>query len=287
MYVIARLWPYEKGKSGEIGLKKLLVAKTLSLVYNLLMRLVLLIIIAITSLHSFATQNENSREKFDPFFDFGVDYSKFSGRITDRDKTSSIFKIHANTQNIKFFKVGDPINFTVFNVSRGGICSGNVRDVESGYFVIYVKNLSSCWKSSSYLRRGTILNFHSEVLARRIEDASLYRMGILKRREDYYKQMNEINHFIWSYDQQKVLVASEFDKKILELQRQKQKAIDELLNKKQYNIHLQKELSSRLDVLDADLDFYRIAPIKEEDRWQMDHHLGKSVGTTPQNLKEL
>jgi hypothetical protein len=222
----------------------------------------------------------------DPFYDFNARYDFFEGRVSDRDTTSSIFKISSTNANIKYFKVGDPLRFQVSRAGKGDYCEANVRDVEHGFIVIYVKNLGPCWPDQEYMRRGTILHFNSDTLARRVEESSLYRMVLLKRREDFFKQMNEINHFIWSYDQQKILLASEFDKKIVELQQQKQKAIDELLNKKKYNIHLQKELAYRLDVLDKDIEFYRITPTEGDNLWQRDQHLGKSVGTRPQAIKE-
>lgn len=222
----------------------------------------------------------------DPFYDFNARYDLFEGRVSDRDTTNSIFKISSQNANIKYFKVGDPLQFQIARGGKNGFCEANVRDVENEFVVIYVKNLGPCWSEQEYLRRGTILSFRSDTLARRVEESSLYRMVLLKRREDYFKQMNEINHFIWSYDQQKILLASEFDKKIVELQKQKQKAIDELLNKKKYNVHLQKELAYRLDLLDKDIDFYRISPTDGDNLWRRDQNLGKSVGTRPQPIKE-
>jgi hypothetical protein len=235
-----------------------------------------------------AKKRELSKMQLDPFYDMNADYALFSGRISDRDKTSNVLKVSSENANIKFFKVGDPVSFNIARYPDKRHCEGTIRDVEKGYVVIFVKNLMPCWDRSAYLRRGTILNFFTEVLADRVVDASLYRMVLLKRREDYFKQMNGINHFIWSFDQQKVLLASEFDKKILELQKQKQKAIDELLGKKKYNAHLQKELAYRLDVLERDLDFYRINKSDSEgNRWQLDHDLGKPVDTRPQEIKVI
>ncbi len=250
------------------------------------MRLIFLTFLSFLTLTAFAAPNMAKKVQYDPFFDFKADYALFTGRVTDRDKSGSVLKISSENGNIKFFKVGDPVEFTVARAGNGSTCTGNIRDVEKGYVVIFVRNLGMCWDISGYLRRGSILKFKSPTLFKRVEDASIYRMSLLKRREDYYKQMNEINHFIWSYDQQKVLLASEFDKQILELQKKKQKAIDELLNKKKYNIHLQKELAYRLDVLDKDLDFYRIEAQDQEDLWRRDHDLGKSVGRRPQPLKD-
>mgnify|MGYP000135562332 CR=1 FL=1 len=40
------------------------------------------------------------------------------------------------------------------------------------------------------------------------------------RRKDFLRQMNEINHFSWSYDEQRVQVAAKYDQKILEIHEQ-------------------------------------------------------------------
>lgn len=263
--------------------KKISGSKASSFGHNRTMKLFYIILLfLISSTPSFAAV---AKKEYDPFFDFNARYDFFEGRVSDRDETNSIFKVSSQNANIKYFKVGDPLRFKIAMGGKNDYCEANIRDVEAGYIVIYVKNLGPCWSENEYLRRGSILSFNSDTLARRVEESSLYRMVLLQRREDYFKQMNEINHFIWSYDQQKILLASEFDKKIVELQQQKQKAIDELLNKKKYNIHLQKELAYRLDLLDKDIDFYRVSPNSGENLWQRDQNLGKSVGTRPQAIK--
>ena len=71
------------------------------------------------------------------------------------------------------------------------------------------------------------------------------------------------------------------------MEKDKQRALDHLGVVKRDKIHLQKELSYRLDVIDRDLDFYRIE--RNEliaDRWFHDHHLGLPVGKRPQAMKE-
>ena len=39
----------------------------------------------------------------DSFYDKTFDYSKFSGRVTDRDATASIVKVSSETKNVRFF----------------------------------------------------------------------------------------------------------------------------------------------------------------------------------------
>lgn len=76
-------------------------------------------------------------------------------------------------------------------------------------------------------------------------------------------------------------------KKILELEKAKEKAMELLLHKKQDQIRLQKELAFRLDELDKDLEFYRIDNNDLlVDRWHLDQDLGLPVGRRPQKIKK-
>lgn len=224
----------------------------------------------------------------DSFYDIKVDYSKLSGRVTDRDPTNNIMKVSSENLNAKFFKAGDYLEFTTAKDKMTDPCKGYIRSVEPGYFVMYVSDLDPCWKMGTYFRRGTLIAIESKKLAQRVKDAAIYRLVLLKRRKDYFNQLNGINHFLWSFGQEKVLVAAEYDKKILELQKKKQKALENLSSKRRDKMVLQKELIKQLDVLDRDLDHYRIE--KNElyvDRWHMDHDLGHPVGKRPQDLKPL
>ena len=147
-------------------------------------------------------------EKLDSWYDKGYDYSQFTGRVTDRDKSSNILKISSEDKNIKFFRAGDSVNFTVASKDTD-YCQGYVRNVEEKFFVIFVKDLFSCWGNNDYFRRGTLLHFNSKQLLSRVKEASKYRIVLLKRKKDFFRQLNDVNHFIWSYDQQKVLTASD------------------------------------------------------------------------------
>ncbi|MDC1175400.1 hypothetical protein OAT67_08380 [Bacteriovoracaceae bacterium] len=229
------------------------------------------------------TDIENALQ--DSFFDPSFDYSKFQGRVTDRDKSGDIIKISSKNQNIRFFRSGDTLRFRVEG-KKTKLCRGYVRSVEKDYFVAYIQDLYTCWKEGEYFRRGTLLNFDSDVLASRVRDANIYRLVLLKRRKSFLGQLNGVNHFVWSYDQERVQVAAEYDQKILEIQKKKQAALEKLLVKKKDSINIQKELVYRLDQLDRDLEFYRIYKFEENlDRWAMDHNLGKPVGKRPTQLK--
>jgi hypothetical protein len=224
-------------------------------------------------------------EEMDSFFDPNFDYAKYSGRVTDRDETSSIIKIHAENQNIKFFKAGDVVEFSVYK-NEDDKCKGFVRNVEKGYLVLYIKDISECWTEDKFFRRGTRLIFNAKILNKRVRDASFYRVLLIKRRRDFLKQLNEINHFVWSFDQQKVQVASKFDKQIIEIQKKKQKELDILRIKKKDQINIQRELIFRLSSVDSDLTFYKVEKTELfDDRWDRDHDLGLPVGRRPQNPK--
>lgn len=224
----------------------------------------------------------------DSLFDSSRDYSLFSGRVTDKDDDQGILKIHSETINVKFFRAGDEIKFRLASDEYGDYCSCFVRTVEKNYFVVYVKSYNPCFGKDRYFRRGTVLNFKAERLAERVQEASEFRVILLKRRRDFFQQLNDINHFIWSYDQQKVKVAADYDRKILELQNQKRVALNNLQLRKKNGIRLQKELIFRLDELDEDLRFYRID--REElmvDRWHLDEDLGLPVQERPQKIKKV
>lgn len=221
----------------------------------------------------------------DSFFDPKHDYSIFTGRVTDRDGTSSIFKISSENKNIKFFRSGDLVHFRLASKETRN-CRGYVRSVEENYFVLFVQDITLCWGSGRYFRRGAMLVFQADILASRVRDASTFRIVLLKRRSSFFKQLNDVNHFVWSYDQEKVTLASEFDEKITKLRAAKQKAMDMLQAKKKDSINLQRELVYRLDHLAEDLEFYRVDKDDPKiDRWHLDHDLGKPVSKRPVKLK--
>ena len=226
------------------------------------------------------------KEQSDSFLDPNRNYRFFTGRVTDRDKGTNILKISSEDQNTKFFRAGDKVKF---RLARGGkgYCESYIRSVEEGYFVLYIKEIFPCFGEEKYFRRGTLLIFDSASLAKRVKDASRHRVTLLKRKQDFYNQLNGVNHFLWSFDQQKVLVAAEFDKKLLQLRKSKEDALELLQSKRKDQLRLQKELVFRLDRLDHDLDFYRIDNTELLiDRWHLDHDLGLPVGRRPQKHKD-
>ena len=225
----------------------------------------------------------DSNNAIDP----NVDYERFSGRVTDKDDKARVFKIHVENNNTKFFRSGDMVQFKVNTKENRQYCKGFVRAVEDFYFTIYVETLHTCYDEDTYFRRGTVLNFYSPQLANRVLEGSLYRGQLVTRKQDFLKQMNGINHFLWTFDQQKVKTAADFDTQINELQRQKQKALDDLITEKQEKLVLQNELMKKLNDLDESLKFYRVE--RQElmtDRWELDHDTGLPYGQRPQAMKD-
>ncbi len=221
----------------------------------------------------------------DSFFDQAVDYSRFIGRITDRDVSTNVLKIFAENGNVKFLRSVDHVKFSVASNSSSDRCTGYVRSSEKNYFVLYVKNIYDCWREEDFFRIGTMLKFKATILAERVKDASIHRLIILKQREDFFKQLNAVNHFLWTYEQQKIQVALDYDQKILEIERAKERAIQSFLSQKQDNIKLQSELSFRLDVLDKNLEDSRIEKVELfADRWASDLDLGLPVQSSPQQV---
>ena len=217
-----------------------------------------------------------------------IDYSTFYGRVTDKSVSSEILKISTENRNVKLFRAGDKIRFTVAKSPEKDPCLGFVRDVEEGLFVVSVKDFHPCWGSEKYFRRGTLLNFSSQILAKRIKDAGVYREVLIKRKEDFMTQLNDVNKFLWSFKQQKVKSLGKLDQQIAELKRQKQKEVEFLNLKRKDYLHLQKELIFRLDKLEQDIELYRVEKVELlRDRWALDHDLGMPVGNRPQKVKYL
>ncbi len=228
--------------------------------------------------------------KIDPdsFYDTTFDYSSFSGRVTDRDATSSIIKISSENHNVKFFRAGDLVEFKIQNSTESKSCQGYVRSIEETYFVIFVKDLFPCFPKEEYFRRGTALIMKSEKLLTRVREASVFRASLLNKKKDFMGQLNNINQDVWNFEERKIQVAAEYDKKIAEIEKEKLKALDQLLAEKNDQLRLQRELTFRLDNIDKELIFYRVE--KQEmlfDRWHLDHDLGYPVYEKPSELRPI
>ncbi|MFN8370179.1 MAG: hypothetical protein U0T83_06090 [Bacteriovoracaceae bacterium] len=224
----------------------------------------------------------------DSFYDPAIDYSRFTGRVTDKDVSENILKIESENKNIKFFKAGDEVKFRIARQDKqNDKCKGFVRGIEENYLILFVEDLKKCWEKSEYFRRGTMISFFADILKTRVVEASIYRMQLIRKKEDYLKQLNSINHFIWSFDQIKVEKAAEYDRRIIELQKQKQEALDRLLTEKTEKIYLQKELVYRANQTDESIKQYRVE--RQElfiDRWHLDQNLGVPVGKRPQAIRD-
>jgi len=224
----------------------------------------------------------------DSFYDPTFDYSFFKGRVTDRDETTRIFKVESGTKNTRLFRIGDMVEFTINQTQVNQRCQGFVRSVEEKYFVMYVADIRSCLGNNEYFRRGSVLRFKSEVLSERVRQASAHRKTLLERKSDLFNQLNNVNDFLWGFDQKSISVAAEYDKEILRIKRQKQEAIDNLQLKRQEQFKLQKELVFYLDQLEKDLDFYLVEKRDQTmDRWFSDLDMGLPVETRPQEYIPL
>lgn len=218
--------------------------------------------------------------------DSEIDYSFFMGRVSDKDKSGRILKIQVENNNTKFLKAGDLVYFKVNTQKASGYCKASVRTAEDFFFSIYVQDFVPCWDMKRYFPRGVQLNFRAKKMEQRVYEAAHFREILILRKEDFLKQLNSINHFLWTYDQKKLKTAAEYDEKINEILREKQLALDNLMNRKNENIQLQSELIKKLDTLDESLDYYRVErqePIT--DRWYMDHDLNLPVMRRPQKVK--
>ena len=98
------------------------------------------------------------KKKLEALFDSNIDYKKFSGRMTDRDKVGDILKVYTENKNIKFFKPGDPLEFRLPNQSSS-LCRGFIKIVEKNYLTLYVKNLFNCFKKGSILEEALKCHF--------------------------------------------------------------------------------------------------------------------------------
>ncbi len=216
-----------------------------------------------------------------------IDYERFSGRVSDKDDSSRIFKVKVENNNSKFFRAGDMVLFTVNLQDNRDYCKAFVRNVEDFHFTIYVESLAPCYSTQKYFLRGTVLNFFSKALGVRVFEATKYREQLVVRKEDFLKQLNDINHFLWTFDQQKVKTAANYDEEINRLMREKRKALDDMIALKQERLNLQNELMGKLNELDESLKYYRVE--RQElmtDRWNSDHDQGLPFGQRPQAIKQ-
>lgn len=220
--------------------------------------------------------------------DIKVDYQNLRGRVTDKSDEGKILKIKTQNNNIKFFKINDPIKFSINNIDLPVRCRGLVQSLEDYYMVIKVENLSLCYPEDRYLPRGVLVNIEAPRLVQRVFEVTQYRDILSLKKDGFLKQLQSINNFLWAYPQEKINLAASYDEQINEIKKQKRIALDQLLDKKAEQIRLQGELRSKLNQLDGELEFYKVE--RQEyllDRWNMDHDLGHPVGQRPQKTKQL
>lgn len=214
-----------------------------------------------------------------------LDYASFHGRVTDVSDDKKVFKIKVENNNVKFFRAGDLVQFKVGNHYSSKNCEGSVRAVEDFYFSIYVAELSPCYNRFKYFRRGTILDFYSETLAKRVYESSEYREMLLKRKAAFLKQLNGINHFLYAFDEERLKVAADYDAKIAAIEKEKREALGDFVKKRQESLMLQGELKKRLNDLDENLKYYYVE--RQEllfDRFKHDHNRGLPFDYRPQKI---
>ena len=222
----------------------------------------------------------------DSFYDPSIDYSVFTGRVSDKDDTGRLLKIHVENNNSKLLRTGDEVKFHVNLHEKEGMCTGFVRAVEDFYFTIFVSRIKECWVENEYFPRGVQLTFYSTVMVKRVVEGSEYRKILLKQREDFLNQLNDINHFLWSFDEQKATTAAEYEKRVEDAKLSKLRALDGLLVKQKEFMDLQKDLIKKLDEVDQNIAHFRVE--RQEmftDRWYLDHDAGVPVSVRPQLVK--
>jgi hypothetical protein len=209
------------------------------------------------------------QEKLKDFYDPTIDYSKFFSRMTDH--SGSVLKLETNNSNIKFLATGDRV-YVAFRKNYKE-CVGIVRNIEDDrYLVIFVRELSSCIPKDTYLRRGTITRLNVPIMINRIQEAAHAHVLLLKNKDDYYHQLNDVNNFLWNYDQEKVILANNYDAQIMRIRQEKERALKDLVTKRNDSISLQKELKFKIEQIEKDVVETR-ADTREldMDRWNLDH----------------
>ena len=214
-------------------------------------------------------------------YDSEQDYSRFSGRVTDKDDAERTLKIQARTKNIRFLKIGDLLTFSINNIklTKQRPCRAYVKkNIEEYYIVIRVEEIGVCWHRNHYFRRGMIMQFNVPALQRRILEALAFKTYLLGQRKDFLIQLNDVNHFLWNYEHQKLLKTSEFDQKIVEIEAEKQKVLNSLISTKNDYMRLQKELVRNLKIIDKNIEFHTAdAGGDEHDGWKTELRLGTPI----------
>lgn len=214
---------------------------------------------------------------FDPQFD----YSHFLGRLTDRDKLSNTLKIKVETSNIRFLRSADALKFSIPTINTN-FCQANVQDIQESngnYLTIYTPDIKACWDDNDHLlRRGMQISFVSPTLQERVVAAEQMRQVYIKQKEDFLIQLNSINNFLYTFNEQITHAVSNYDKKLHQLQQERQQQIDQLLSDKENKIKIQKELVKKVEWIKNQLKYYQIERIEPVlDRWNQDLKTGFPV----------
>lgn len=224
----------------------------------------------------------------DTFYDPSIDYGLFAGRVTDRTKDHMTIKVKFESSNVRLLRAGDLVKFEEKGKQEFR-CDGYIIGVENNYLTISVPKVKLCRQErGNTIRIGTILHFESKIMRERVLHASSYRQILIKEKEDLLKQLKGINHYLWSFDQQRILVMGKYDKKIVEIEKEREKALDKILVEKKEKVVLQSDLKKELNLIDEKLDFYRIDRSEYlVDRFQADREYHLPVMDKPQEPVEV
>jgi hypothetical protein len=220
------------------------------------------------------------------FIDPREDYSIALGRVTDRDKTRRVLKVYFENHNVRFLQSGDKIQFKVYGKKSNRLCRSYVRTVELDYVIMEVEDFTPCWNTKQYFRRGTILQFFSPKIQQRVYEASKMREILLLKKDQFLKQLNEVNNFLHFFELEKVKKTAEYDRKIEAMKTEKIQALKDLFKEKKEKARLQAQLKLDLTDIDQSLKFYRIDRTEIlKDRFQLDHDLGHAMQRNRQRLR--
>ncbi len=207
-----------------------------------------------------------------PFLDPTVDYSVFSGRVSDKSKDLVLLKIQVENTNSKFFEKGDQLSFYINEQSPSRVCQAEIEATEPFYFTIKNFELSDCWDTEKMFRRGTILHFHSPILTQRVQKAAQMRQQLIEQRQGLMKDLKSQGVNLVSLEEYKEQTYQEYERKIQELRKKQKQLPLEHYQQQKNETMAQLKLRQRLAEIDEALDHYRIDPTEViKDRFLMDH----------------
>ncbi len=176
------------------------------------------------------------------------------GKLSDKDADDKTMKIYSESSDVKFLKKGDLIKLRVAESSLEDSCTLRLTIVEDHYLTGEIQK-DACRLKYSPLR-GTNLVFESDAWAKRMEEASYQKKTLISQKSNYLFQLNELNNFIYNFNDEKKKVESLYDQKINDLIKEKAQALKELSKKKDQSFSEQAKLQKELDQLDFQITHF-------------------------------